>query len=320
MQRTELTGLHKYLGRLEQDLARIQVLQDKGRRVDSSLNDVYSRIADLGNYLKRIQTEKSGESDQEFRDIALRHKKILAQYDAIANEVKPQAQGMVLASENTLPAFFNRVTSRNRGLWKFYESVITCFGIGMIVFMVTSVTCVLTFGGLPFIHFNKAMLSGINCLYFVAGLTLGLCLHEFAHGIVLANNGIKINRVGAVAGSVVGGFVEADETTFFQADPRVHLRFNAAGIGTNALVAVILGIIGLLASSDLLLFMALGSLFFGFINSLPVSPLDGGWVYEDIVKMYVENQRVKGIFLSARFVIFVLWIVLFTHSALFYYS
>jgi Zn-dependent protease len=96
----------------------------------------------------------------------------------------------------------------------------------------------------------------------------------------------------------------------------VHLRFNASSIGTNFLTAVVLSLIGVLISSELLLYLALGNLFFGFINSFPITPLDGGWVYEDLVNLHLANKKVKGFFLSARFVIFVLWLLLFTFSCL----
>lgn len=321
MQRAELTGLNKHLGRLEKNLARIQSFQEKGCPVDSSLNDLYSELTDIGDYIKKkAQAEMHGQADQELGDIIARHKSLLTQFETIANDVKPQSEGMVLASANTLPDFFRRITSRNRSLWKSYEYITALFGIGIIVFTVAILTYFFAFGRIPFVQFRAGALSGINTLAFVLGVIIGLCVHEFAHGIVLANNGIKIKRVGAVAGSIVGGFVEADETTFFEADPRVHLRFNAASIGTNAILALILGIMGLLTSSEPLIFLALGDLFFGFINSFPISPLDGGWVYEDLVKLYVANKKVKRIFLAARFVLFVLWIVLFTYSVLFHFS
>lgn len=316
MQRAELVGLNNHLCRLEKNLARIQAFQEKGCPVDSSLNDAYSDLIDIGSCLKRAHTEESGKSNEEFDKINEKHKKIVAKFEAITNEVKSQDEGMVLASKSIIPDFFYRITSRYRPMWKFYEAITTVFGIGIIAFTLIGLTYFCAFGNIPFIQFHEGGIPGINAFSFVIGVIMGLCVHEFAHGVVLANNGIKIKRVGAVAGSIVGGFVEADETTFFQANPKVHLRFNAASIGTNALVAIILGLIGLITSSDLLLFLALGNLFFGFINSFPISPLDGGWVYEDLVNLYLNNKKVKNVFLSARFVIFVLWIILFTNSAL----
>ena len=316
MQRAELAGLNKHLSKLEKDLIRIKAFKEKGCAVGSFLNDAYLDLTDIGGCLKRAQTENTTIIDEELGETTQRYKNILAKFESIADEVDLQDEGMVMASSSTLPDFFYRITSRNQSIWKLFEKITTVFGIGMIGFTLIGLTYFLAVGNIPFIHIFGGGMSGIKAFVFVVGIVVGLCVHEFAHGVVLANNGIKIKRVGAMAGSIVGGFVEADEDTFFQAEPRVHLRFNAASIGTNALLAVILVIIGLLTSSELLLFLALGNLFFGFINSFPISPLDGGWVYEDLVKLYLTSKKLKDIFLSARFVFFIIWIILFIRLAL----
>ena len=316
MERAELAGLNNHLSKLEKNLTRIQVFQGKGCAVGSLLGDIYSDLRDVGVCLKKAQAEKSGKTDEELVEITERHKDLLTKFESITNEVESQDEGMVIASKSTLPDFFYRITSRYRGMWRFFEAITTAFGIGIVVFSVVALTYFFAFGTIPFIQFTEGGISGINSLGFVVGIILGLCVHESAHCVVLANNGIKIKRVGAMAGSIVGGFIEADETTFSQAEPGVHLRFNASSIGTNALVAVVLSLIGLLTSSELLIFLALGDLFFGFINSFPIRPLDGGWVYEDLINMYVADKKIKEIFLSARFVILILWIVLFTYSVI----
>lgn len=322
MQRAEFTDLSNHLCRLEKNLARILTLQAKGCAVDGSLNDIYAELTDIGNYLKKEPVGISIKEDGELGQTIERHRYLLEKIVSTSNNGKFMAEGMVLASESTLPHFFYHITSHYQGMWKFFEGITTIFGYGIIVFTLIIITYFSSLGSILIllIQFNERGISGINSLGFVGGVILGLCVHEFAHGIVLANNGIKIKRVGLIAGNIVGGFIEADEATFFQAEPKVHLRFNASSIGTNALVAVILGLIGILTSFDLLIFIALGDLFFGFINSLPISPLDGGWVYEDLINMYVVNKKVKGIFLSARFVIFLLWVILFTYSVLFNFA
>lgn len=314
MQTPKLASLNKHLSKIEKNLARIQAFQEKGCAVDSLLGESYLDLRDLGAYLKIDHADKNTK-DQELAVTTERYKNLLVKYEAIADDVEFQGEGMVMASNSTLPDFFCRITSHNRLVWRFFERITTVFGVGMIGFTLTSLTYFLVAGNIPFIQFQDGGMPGKGFL-FVVGIILGLCVHEFAHGVVLANNGIKIKRVGAMAGSMVGGFVEADETTFFQAEPGVHLRFNASSIGTNALLGVILVVIGLLTSSQLLLFLALGNLFFGLINSFPISPLDGGWVYEDLIKTYLTNKNVKAVFLSAPMVFFILWIVLFARSAL----
>ncbi len=316
MHNPELTGLYKQLSKLEKNLDRIQAFQDKGCAVESSVGEAYLELRDTGAYLKRVQEVKNTKLDEELAEIAEKYQNLQVKFQSIADEVNVHDQGMVMASSNTIPDFFYRITSRNRAMWKFYEIIATVFGVGMIGFTLLSITYYLIVGNIPFSQFTDGVISGINALIFVIGIVLGLCVHEFAHAIVLANNGIRIKRIGTMAGSMVGGFVEADEITFMQAEPVVHLRFNASSIGTNAMVAVVLVLVGLLASSQLLLFLALGNLFFGFINSFPISPLDGGWVYEDLIKLYLDSKIVKGIFTSVPFGFFILWIILFIRNAL----
>jgi len=320
MRQAELAGLANHLCRLEKDLSKIQAFRRKGCAVESSLGDIYCDLRGLGDYLKKFQAEKNVEADEELAHITERHKNLLAKFDAVTSEAKLQDEGMVVASKSTLPDFFYRITSRYRGIWKFFEAITTVFGVGIVAFTIIILTYFFAFGNIPFFHLNEGGIFGINGLGFVVGIIVGLCVHEFAHCIVLANNGIKIKRVGLVAGFIVGGLIDADENTFSQKDPRVHLRFNAASIGTNALVAVVLGFIGLLTSSELLMCLALGDLFFGIINSFPIRPLDGGWVYEDLINMYLADKKIKNIFLSARIGFLILWVVLFTHYVLAHHS
>ncbi len=312
----QLAKINKRLSGLEKNLDSIQAFQQKGCPVESSMGDIYLDLRGIEEYLKGVRAEDNKTLDQELAETTERYKNVLAKFESIADEGGSQDQGMVMASSSTLPDFFCRITERYRNACKTFEQIATMFGVGMIGFTVMGPAYFLSVGKFPFIQFSDGVVSAINGLVFVVGIIVGLCVHEFAHGIVLANNGIKIKRVGAMAGSMVGGFVEADETSFFQADPKVHLRFNAASIGTNALLAVVLIVIALVTSSQEVLFLALGNLFFGFINSYPISPLDGGWVYEDLIKLYINSERARDVFLALPFVVFVLWIVLFIRYAL----
>lgn len=315
MERAELVGLNDYLSRLEKNLARLQVLREKGCPVDCSLCDIFSYLTDIGARLKKAQAQDWGNANKELDEIIERHKKLLAKLEGIRNEVKLQDEGIVFESTSTLPRFIYRVTSYYRGIWKFYEAMTTLFGVAIIGYTLIILTYFFAFGYFPLIQFPEGGIYAINCIGFLFGVVLGAGVHEFAHGVVLANNGIKIKRVGALAGSLVGGFIEADETTFCQAEPRVRFCFNASSIGTNALTAVVLGMIGALTSSELLLFIALGDLFFGVTNSLPIRPLDGGWVYEDLINM-LPNKKIKWIFMNARFAVLILWLILFIRSPL----
>jgi Zn-dependent protease len=310
------SSINKHLTKLEKNLLRIEEFQNKGCAVDSSLGEAYLDLKNLGAYLDQAHAKENQEVDQVLAQVSERYKTLWVKYEAMADAASMQEKGMVMASNNTLPEFFYRITRRCPTGWKLFERIAALFGIGMIAFSLISPTYYLLLGELPFLSGLDGLISGSNALVMVLGAILGLVVHESAHGVVLANNGIKIERIGAMAGSMVGGFVEAEETSFFQADPKVHMRFNAAGIGTNALLALILLVLGVVTSTPFMVLLAVGSLFFGFINSFPISPLDGGWVYEDLMKFYITGNTAKKICLSLPFLFFILWIVLFIRLAL----
>lgn len=310
------SSINKHISKLEYNLLKIEELHNKGCAVNSSLGEAYLDLKDLGAYLNEAQAKQNDDMvDQELAELGERYKTLWVKFEAVADAASMQDQGMVMASNKTLPDFFCQLTSRFPAGSKLYERIAALFGIGMVGFSLISPTYYLLMGKLPFLS-GFGQLAGTNALVLVLGAILGLLVHESAHGIVLANNGIKIERIGAMAGSMVGGFVEAEETSFFQADPKVHLRFNAAGIGTNALLALILITLGVVTSTPFLVLLAIGNLFFGFINSFPISPLDGGWVFEDLIKFYLAGNIAKRVALSLPLVVFILWIILFIRLAL----
>ncbi len=319
MHQAKLEILNNRLDRLEKDVQRIQAYNGKGMKADNSLNDVYSSFVNMGEILKQTQAENNNKTD-ELNDICVRYKDLFAKFEFVADEFNSQNKGMVLVSKRAIPEFFYNITMRYRRFWNIYEKIATFFGVGIIAFTLIILTYFSAYGHFPLLQQNSGGTQAIKAFGFIAGLVIGLCVHEFAHGVVLANNGIKIKQVGVMAGSMVGGFIEAEETTFFQADRRVHLRFNASSIGTNALLAVLLGLIAMLTSSGLLLYLSLGNLFFGIINSFPILPLDGGWVYEDLINIYLTNKIIRKILLYARFAFAILWLILFTFSVLSYHS
>lgn len=312
MSKSTYSYLTKPLAKVEKDLARISRFQEKGCAINTLLNEVYYDLKNIGEYLKKAHDI----NPEEFAEVNAKYENLLIKFDTIANQIDSQIEGKVLASDNTLPELVYQITSHYRAAWLFFEKAATVFGIGMMFFTILGTTYFLSVGKVPFLKTLGNLTPGMAAIVFFIGLIIGLLVHEFAHAVVLANNGIKIKRMGLMATSMIGGFVEADEDTFLQADPRVHLRFNASSIGTNALLALILITIGLLVSSDIFIYLALGNLFFGFINSFPISPMDGGWVYEDLVKLYLKNQKIIAVFLGARFVFFVIWIILFTRLVL----
>ncbi len=317
MHRAELTGINNHLYRLEKELNRLEPLIGKGCTVDYSLSDIYAGLKSVGESLKIFRSEeRSGtiELDEQIE----KHKVLLIRFNSITNKIEQQENGMVFVSKKAIPDFFYKLTRKHHGFWHLFENVATLSGVGLIFFTLFIITFYSYSGYFPLIHHYTAESPSLKVSGFIIGLVMGLFTHEFAHGIVLANNGIKIKQAGLMAGAMIGGFIEADETTFFQADHKVHLRFNASSIGTNALIAVFIGITALVFSSGFLIFIALGNLFFGIINSFPVRPLDGGWTYEDLIDIYLENRIIKKLFFYARFAFAIVWLILFTYSVLKY--
>ncbi|MCL1915611.1 MAG: hypothetical protein FWG17_02710 [Desulfovibrionaceae bacterium] len=305
-----LNVIHRQLCALEDTLRSLHAVQERGGRLGVSLAEARAELNWLANSLRSdgIQFREDPVFHQE---ATLKLNALSASFETIAGKIRPE--GFTLASERALPELFGRLAMRHPSFWKLYESVTTVFGIACMITVPVLISCFCA-GILSFASFGVGGISGANGIVFLLGVFMGLGLHEFSHGMVLANNGIRISRVGLVAGAIAGGFVEAEEDDFARAAPEVLLRFNATGIGCNSATALIIGAAGMLCSSGLLLILALGNLFFGAINSLPVSPLDGGWVYEDLVKRHLRSDTAKTVFLSGRFVLFALWLILFTCS------
>ena len=307
-----LDVIRRQICSLEDTLRSLNAVQEKGGCLGSSLADAQAELNWLAGSL-RADDQCLGEDPVSHQETILQFNALSASFEKIAGKVRPE--GFTLANEHALPELLGRLAAHHPRFWKIYESVTTFFGIACMVVVPVLISCFCA-AIIPFASFGVEGISGGKGIVFLLGVLMGLSLHEFSHGIVLANNGIRINRVGLIAGAITGGFVEAEENDFDRAAPEVLLRFNATGIGCNFMMALALGAAGALCSSDLLIFFALGNLFFGFINALPVSPLDGGWVYEDLVKLHLKNKTIQDAFLSGRIVLFAFWIILFTYTAL----
>jgi membrane-associated protease RseP (regulator of RpoE activity) len=75
----------------------------------------------------------------------------------------------------------------------------------------------------------------------VAGLFVGMVVHEFGHGIMSRVEGIEVASMGAVFLAVlpIGAFVEPDEESQKQTDRGSRARMFAAGVTNNFLVVVL---------------------------------------------------------------------------------
>ncbi|MCG0278397.1 MAG: hypothetical protein L5656_07675, partial [Thermanaeromonas sp.] len=281
----------------------------------NSLEDIYAELAGLGILVRTQQEGATEGGGQELEQVLERYEKLLASLEDIRKYNNEEGSGIVVESHHILPHLLHHITKNCRGLWQLYEAVATFLGVASVALTLIILTYFFAVGGMT-IRLVGGATGAAGCLGFLLGLILGTCVHELGHAVVLANNGIQIRRIGAAAGSFIGGFIEADEAAFWRVNPEVRLRFNAASIGTNTLVGVILAIVAALAYSEPLLFVAAGVLFFGITNSLPVRPLDGGWVYEDLVTRYASNPKAMRLLLKVRYAALVAWLVLFIRSTL----
>jgi membrane-associated protease RseP (regulator of RpoE activity) len=89
------------------------------------------------------------------------------------------------------------------------------------------------------------MIPGLNpllpILYGWLAIVCAIVIHESAHGIIARSRGLKVNSSGLLFLLVVpiGAFVDVDEDELAKTKPRDSLPVMAAGIGANAVVAVV---------------------------------------------------------------------------------
>ncbi len=310
MQQTELGGLEKRLVKLEKSLAGLRRAAQRGCPLSTTLDDIDRELIEMSKFLKSVKESNENRTNQEYDKVAALFKRVRDELESIADVQESADQGITLTSSDKIPSFIYRLSSRFPRFWKAFEYITAALGIAMVPFSIWFMTYLIAFWRLPFLPWQSGMFSGLNMAGFAVGFLIAAVFHEGAHGIVLANNGIKIRRVGAVIGLLVGGMVEADEETFEKADPKVKLRFNAASIGNNALIAILLELLWVVSRVDFFAFMAIGDLVFGVMNSMPVSPKDGGWVYDDLVDMYLHSDGLKKAASSVRFILLIGWVVL----------
>ncbi|MHA2141454.1 MAG: site-2 protease family protein [Candidatus Thorarchaeota archaeon] len=109
-------------------------------------------------------------------------------------------------------------------------------------------------------------ITGLPLIYMIIGLAVTLITHEFAHGLASSRDDIPIKSSGLLFLYVIfGGFVEPDEETFNQVEPKSRMRLLAAGSFANLLTGLIVFI--LIAN-------------FNSIASIAYNPPNGAYIYE----------------------------------------
>lgn len=83
-------------------------------------------------------------------------------------------------------------------------------------------------------------ITGLPLIYMLIGLAVTLITHEFAHGLASSKDEIPIKSSGLLFFYVIfGGFVEPDEDTFNQVQPKSRMRLLAAGSFANLLTGLV---------------------------------------------------------------------------------
>jgi membrane-associated protease RseP (regulator of RpoE activity) len=83
-------------------------------------------------------------------------------------------------------------------------------------------------------------ITGLPLIYMLIGLAVTLITHEFAHGLASSRDDIPIKSSGLLFFYVIfGGFVEPDEETFNQVEPKSRMRLLAAGSFANLITGLI---------------------------------------------------------------------------------
>ena len=87
-------------------------------------------------------------------------------------------------------------------------------------------------------------------IYLVAGLAVGVLVHELVHGILASAQGIRIDSVGLLFFVIpFGAFIEPNDDDLNRASPRMRMRLYSSGPAANLFVAlvcfvVLLGLLG----------------------------------------------------------------------------
>ncbi len=139
--------------------------------------------------------------------------------------------------------------SKYTRFWRFFGAlslVLSFILMVMIVYIlivgVMNLSSTLSSGGLG-IEYALAI-PGLNPLlpvgFGIVGLIVAVCLHELAHGMQTASNGMRVDSTGVLHMVIpLGAFVEPNEEDVAKASRKVKLHLYAAGIATNFIVGSI---------------------------------------------------------------------------------
>ena len=212
-------------------------------------------------------------------------------------------------STDVLPKVIYRIVCRFPSFWSFYEKVTVILGMAAIIYTLVAITYLTWVLSLPppFL-FPPLRASPISVIIPLLGFVIAYAIHEFSHAVTVILHGGHIEAIGFSLGRLIGGSVRISKGTLTES-PKVTTMFNATAIGANMLVALVSYVVGTFLDSAILLWIGTANILFAVINALPVVPLDGGWVYSDIVNS-VHWRRGKKLLRLIPALFPIIWIVL----------
>ena len=212
-------------------------------------------------------------------------------------------------STDVLPKVIYRIVHQSPPIWLGYARITALVGLVTVVYSLAAITYLAwaLYLPLPF-SFPPLSATPVSVLIALLGFAIAYVVHEFSHAVIAVLHGCKIEAIGFSFGGLIGGSVHIAREAIPES-PKVMMMFNAAGIGANMLIGCLCYVIGSLFSSAAVLWIGTINSLFAVINALPVVPLDGGWVYSDIVNS-VHWRRGKKLLRLIPALFPIIWIVL----------
>lgn len=146
----------------------------------------------------------------------------------------------------------------------------------------------------PKIFGLESLFPPLYFTYFIIALAVVAISHEFAHGVFMRLNKIKIHSTGfAFLGPILGAFVEQDEKEMNKSPKFAQLSVLAAGTFANVLMTILFGIILFIFFTGL--FVPAGVKFNTYaLDQIPLAEIQNitdSAQFPERVEFYINNQH-----------------------------
>jgi len=221
-------------------------------------------------------------------------------------EVEP---AQIIYRSTRFKEFLYKASERRRTLWKTMSNLSIVFGIGLVIYAVYFLSDNLLklvqpgVGGASLLPVLPGLTIRLYWLpYFFLAASLGIIVHEAAHGIIAKVEGTPLESAGFVLFVVfLTGFVELNDERFNEMPVISKLRIISAGSFVN----LVMFLIALLMMSTLFVNAPSGVV---IVEVAEGSPLDraglGQWdvIYSvnGTFQLYVENGTLQVTYLTAN--------------------